>query len=222
MSTQLNIVMNISKLASTVIMATGISTLLLFAFVLCLYSGDEHSIDKAFSVTASFFGGIATLVAAYIATQLFNDWKEQHNKNIDSQFCMKIYDFIDFANIELFVISNYLRDYLSINDEKKLDYVDQLKTHSQRLLNLKDSSLIKLSNVSYFINKEEYELKYLPEINIIDENLQKYQDLYEKFILGNSYQGNIEKLENMLDDLMLHTRERLRAVVVELSKYYKA
>lgn len=68
---------------------------------------------------------------------------------------MKTYDFIDFANIELFVISNYLRDYLSISDQKKLDCVDQLKTHGQRLLNLKDSSLIKLSNVSYFINKEE-------------------------------------------------------------------
>lgn len=214
--------MNISKLASTVIMATSISTILLFAFVLCFYNGDENSIDKAFSITASFFGGIATLIAAYIATQLFNDWKEQHNKNIDSQFCMKIYDFIDFANIELFVISNYLRDYLSISDEKKLDYVDQLKTHGQRLLNLKDSSLIKLSNVGYFINKEEYELKYLTQIKIIDEHLQKYQDLYEQYILGNYDHGNIEKLQNMLDDLMLDTRARLRGVIIELSKYYKA
>lgn len=63
--------MNISKMASTVILATTFSTILLFAFLFYLY----EDLKDALSDTASFFGGIATLVAAYIATQLFNDWR---------------------------------------------------------------------------------------------------------------------------------------------------
>ena len=70
--------MNISKMASTVILATAFTTIFLFAFLFYLY-GD---LKDALSDAASFFGGIATLVAAYIATQLFNDWREQHNKTI--------------------------------------------------------------------------------------------------------------------------------------------
>lgn len=63
--------MNISKMASTVILATAFVTIFIFAFLFYLY----EDLKDALSDTASFFGGIATLVAAYIATQLFNDWK---------------------------------------------------------------------------------------------------------------------------------------------------
>lgn len=80
--------MNISKLASTVILATAFATLFVFAFLFYLY-GD---LKDALSDTASFFGGIATLVAAYIATQLFNDWREQHNKQIMNTFGLKVYE----------------------------------------------------------------------------------------------------------------------------------
>lgn len=74
--------MSISKLASTVILATSFATIFLFAFIFYLYGGERSVLEDALSMTASFFGGIATLVAAYIATQLFNDWREQHNKTI--------------------------------------------------------------------------------------------------------------------------------------------
>lgn len=81
-------IVNISKLASTVILATSFAIVLLFAFLFYLY-GD---FKDALSDTASFFGGIATLVAAYIATQLFNDWREQHNKQIMNTFGLKVYE----------------------------------------------------------------------------------------------------------------------------------
>lgn len=78
--------MNISKMASTVILATAFTTIFLFAFLFYLY-GD---LKDALSDAASFFGGIATLVAAYVATELFNDWRDQHNKNIESSLILKI------------------------------------------------------------------------------------------------------------------------------------
>ena len=73
--------MNISKIASTVILATSFAVVFLFAFIFYLYSSISgislNNLKDALSMTASFFGGIATLVAAYVAAKLFNDWKEQ-------------------------------------------------------------------------------------------------------------------------------------------------
>lgn len=73
--------MNISKMASTVILATIFAVVFLFALIFYLYSSISgislNNLKDALSMTASFFGGIATLVAAYVAAKLFNDWKEQ-------------------------------------------------------------------------------------------------------------------------------------------------
>lgn len=213
--------MNISKLASTVIMATSIATLFLFTMIFYVYGADQNALEKAFSITSGFFGGIATLVAAYIATQLFNDWKDQHNKNIDSQFCMKIYDFIDNANLDLIQISGFLKDYFKTPNTEKIKHNDALKLNARKLLNLKDSSLISLSNIGYFINEKEYNEKYVPQILAIDENLQFYIDLYQHHLVSN-YIGDLSQVEQKIDSLMLDTRKRYQAFIIELSRYYKA
>lgn len=58
----------------------------MFALAFNFYSqtnlGFSEVLDKSFSVLIGVFGGAATLTAAYIASLLFNDWKEQHNKSI--------------------------------------------------------------------------------------------------------------------------------------------
>lgn len=51
-------------------------------FILFYYLDSATGIKDAWSTIASFFGGFATLTAAYIASRLFNDWKEQHNLQI--------------------------------------------------------------------------------------------------------------------------------------------
>ena len=86
--------MSISKLASAVILATSFATIFLFAFIFYLFGGKDSALKDALSMTASFFGGIATLVAAYIGTQLFNDWKDQEKYRITSSLaldCLKDY-----------------------------------------------------------------------------------------------------------------------------------
>ncbi len=83
-------VMSISKLASTVILATSFATIFLFAFIFYLYGGERSVLEDALSMTASFFGGIATLVAAYLATQLFNDWRVEKNYDLENQYLSNI------------------------------------------------------------------------------------------------------------------------------------
>ncbi|MNY93304.1 hypothetical protein D3C78_97140 [compost metagenome] len=87
--------MKISKLASTIFLATSICTIFLFALIFyILLNADPKTttvLKESLTLTSSFFGGISTLVAAFIATQLFNDWKEE-------KIFLILKDNVDLAN----------------------------------------------------------------------------------------------------------------------------
>jgi hypothetical protein len=65
-----------------------VSLIISFAFLLITfwifyaYSWNADAAKDALSTTGSFFGAGATLGAAIIAAFLFNDWKDQHNKQV--------------------------------------------------------------------------------------------------------------------------------------------
>lgn len=216
--------MNIDKLTSNIIIITLLLLIFFMSFTWIIFDFEKSpsALKDTWSIVSSIFGGITTLIAAYIASKLFNKWQDQHNKNIDAEFCMKTYDFIDFAILELVSISGFLSDYFILNDEEKHKYNDEVRSHARKLLNLKDISLIKLSNIAYFIEKEEYELKYAPQIAQIDQNLQVYLKIYQEFLQGSKYKIDAEHAIKDIDDLMMDTRNRYRAFIVELKKYYKA
>jgi hypothetical protein len=83
------LVLKISKLSSTVFLITVCISIYLFGLIFFIYSNADSKtltiLKDALSTTSGFFGGITTLVAAYIASRLFNDWKEQHNLQIIAQ-----------------------------------------------------------------------------------------------------------------------------------------
>ena len=78
--------MNLKYSIQTAILVVGFFSLLVFSasynFILLDTKPTEQPLKDALSITASFFGGFATLTAAYIASKLFNNWKEQHNLQI--------------------------------------------------------------------------------------------------------------------------------------------
>lgn len=78
--------MKIKDMAQTVILICCLVVIPVFSFSFILYSKADlkyyEILDKSFTATFGFFGGAATLAAAYIASRLFNDWKEQHNKQV--------------------------------------------------------------------------------------------------------------------------------------------
>jgi hypothetical protein len=78
--------MKFSRLVSTIILATTFACIFLFVCVFWFYSSADSKtlglLKDSLSTTSGFFGGITTLIAAYIASRLFNDWKEQHNKQV--------------------------------------------------------------------------------------------------------------------------------------------
>lgn len=58
---------------------TVVATLFFFAltFILFDFFKAGTSLKDTWETLGSFFGGITTLVAAYVAAKLFNDWKDQ-------------------------------------------------------------------------------------------------------------------------------------------------
>lgn len=52
------------------------------SWILFEFKGSSNSLKDTWSIVSSLFSGGAALIAAYIASLLFNDWKEQHNKSI--------------------------------------------------------------------------------------------------------------------------------------------
>ncbi len=52
------------------------------SWILFELKGSPNSLKDTWTIVSSLFSGGAALIAAYIASLLFNDWKEQHNKSI--------------------------------------------------------------------------------------------------------------------------------------------
>ena len=153
--------MNISKLASTVILATAFATLFLFAFLFFLY-GD---FANALSMTAGLFGGIATLVAAYVATQLFNDWKKEAKYTRNTQVLNEFWD--NYIDVKTKLVS--LSDLLgrrSIRRDKRL---------AAPLLDGVNESLVKL----YFYQAK---LEVILEIGDSDPIFSEMEDIIKEYM----------------------------------------
>ncbi|RZG64531.1 MULTISPECIES: hypothetical protein [Acinetobacter] len=67
-------------------------TIVTFVVVFIAYgcSGVEDQLKETLTITIGFFGGFATLGAAFIAAYLFNDWRDQSIAELKSQRCLKI------------------------------------------------------------------------------------------------------------------------------------
>lgn len=86
--------MKIKDQVQTVFLICCVISIILFGFIYSLMVKDinnlAETVKESFSLTASFFGGIATLAAAYIATILFNDWKDQEKYKLHLKFIESI------------------------------------------------------------------------------------------------------------------------------------
>lgn len=112
--------MKIPKLASTIFLTIAICTLYLFALIFyMLLNVDPKTatvLKDSLTLTSSFFGGIATLVATYIATKLFNDWR-------DEKIFLILKDKIDLAN----KIIEEMNDDLYVIQTKKFSTINNIR-----------------------------------------------------------------------------------------------
>jgi len=225
--------LKISKLASTVILTASLATIYLFGLIFYVYTNADSktlaTLKDSLSTTSGFFGGIATLVAAYIASKLFNRWEDQHNKQVNSDFIMKLYDCL-FEMRQLSTSSvGFIRNYLT--KENKSNYVQQLRENNQRLCYLIDYSALKLSDVAYVITEDDYENIFSKQITIITNKLYDLNELYKIFLETDNpdtihpiYKQleDINQIDTSLEETLIDLNARYRAFLVELKKYYMA
>jgi hypothetical protein len=225
--------LKITKLASTVILIASFATIYLFGLIFYIYKNADSqtlsTLKDSLSTTSGFFGGIATLVAAYIASKLFNRWEDQHNKQVNSDFIMKLYDCL-FEMRQLSTSSvGFIRNYLT--KENKSNYVQQLRENNQRLCYLIDYSALKLSDVAYVITEDDYENIFSKQITIITNKLYDLNELYKIFLETDNpdtihpiYKQleDINQIDTSLEETLIDLNARYRAFLVELKKYYMA
>lgn len=167
--------MNISKLVSTVILATVIFSIYLFGLIFWLYSSSNDKtlvlLKESLSTTSSFFGGTATLIAAYIATKLFNDWREQEHVRFIRQLA---YDNAkDVANLMMLML-----DF----DKTDLSYLTKLKTMHCLItvnLNILDKNL---NNPEFSIVKDNFSIFFSDFLDVVKNNL--HDDSLRKSLTG--------------------------------------
>lgn len=214
--------MKSNAVAFSVFVAVIISVFLVFSIfgILYFYWGDVSAVKDSFSTVAGFFGGFATLGAAVIAGYLFNGWKDQHNKNIDAQMCMKTFDLFQSFEFELLEIRTFAMYFL--NSPVKIHLYDQFNANLDRLNKLADETTIVLSNLGYFIPASHFDTKFKPQFNNLLEDLESYIETYDKVFRHYQNNKNHEKFIKKYFDLSETLRARYRATCVELREYYKA
>lgn len=168
--------MNIKILINKTFKIILLITLCTFLIVWCVYFlyGISDPVEKTLSITVGFFGGFATLGAAYIAANLFNDWKDQHNTSIISEHAKKAFNLIHNERNIIYEIGLYLKDIEYIDQYNIFSYRNELKEKFKKLgfiynTNREDlNEFVKLTENSEFYSKY---LNYGNFLNTFKENI---------------------------------------------------
>lgn len=89
------------SLSLIVVIAISILFLAVVFWMFFQYSGSNLAGKDGLSTLGGYFGGITTLGATVVAGYLFNDWKEQHNKEIEIQFISKVMESFNLFDLKI-------------------------------------------------------------------------------------------------------------------------
>lgn len=194
--------MTLKDSVQTAFLVVGFFTILVFGASYYFTSLDTQPTDQplkdSLAITASFFGGFATLTAAYIGSLLFNKWQDQHNKNIESNLILKIVE--SFNNFDE-KLSYFYGPLSKSYDRKQIGVSDPIfeKLNNNKyeiLFDLQISFLKVIDSIEkYSIVEESY--------NQIHEDLKQYKSKFRTFlkICENQDYSNVQSAR---DTLSLH------------------
>lgn len=198
----------------TIILICGISAILIFflTYQLLLVDTKGHTFKDSLSITGSFFGGIATLAAAYIATLLFNDWKEPYHQEKLDECIENIYkvssDLLNYhtsaylkkiGNINCLILEKSVL--ISDNNQTEVDnFYDEISSQIQEVtieINLTSQKLFHLNSIFTKYTFKDHEIALLTKDLLINLN-----HTTERYI---NYQRKLleEKKKNLLFEYVI-------------------
>lgn len=186
--------MNISKLVSTIILAASFAMIFLFVIIFYLYGGERSVLKDALSMTASFFGGIATLIAAYIAYSLYVDWRTPHNLNIETEHKKEILKVIRKLSPLEFKYNQLISNHFIYKSDP--NFTIPIRINNEELTNLNDliNELLGLLDELYIITKDE-------NIELLKRHYYNYAQLYSLILVRANYLYNEKNGSGLVDFL---------------------
>lgn len=153
------------------------------AWICIHYQNPQESLKEAISLTVSFMGVIATVIAALIAVLLFNDWKEQHNKQVQNNLSAQVFEAFSIFNRNVREYSLYithLDGLMSSYDGCEVTW-ETLNTtgctiYIQNIANKKDEL-----DLNFYSLMDKLKTYYIFNENL-DEYNKSYSQYFDKFI----------------------------------------
>lgn len=203
--------MNIKILINKTFRIILLITLCTFLIVWCVYFlyGISDPVEKTLSITVGFFSSFSTLGAAYIAANLFNDWKSHQrylNKKDFSKSLKTLIYRVDKA------IYNY-RDKLA--DIRIIDKTEISLEELVVFMNSHDELIDTISNLDALMN--EANIYFRNDINLFTD-MQRY--LEELKQATDNIHPLISHNKNMQAKYLEETI-RLEKLGLNLIKHYK-
>lgn len=221
------------------------TTLIIFGIVYILMVSDDvlsvARLEKALNTTGSYFGGIATLTAAYIASKMFNDWRAQHNKSVDKEI---VFGVISNLNIFLLETQNFHNGISQVVTSSKLiqfnlsnDQYTGAIDHLRQIIRQHENAVAHVANnfsdLESVMLEDRYEV-FASHFQIVIDSLMEVHecfigDLNSMLLQHKASPDFIEfyfiKFKEILDTVNIDENGvimRLKAIKKELAKFYRA
>ncbi|MDC4625994.1 hypothetical protein OHV62_07370 [Acinetobacter baumannii] len=180
----------------------GIVVTICFMLIVTLKFLYGEVIDVAFIKDIFSIG--TTLFAALIAISLFNDWKEQHNKQVTNTLALQAYDVFSAFEKNILEFASFLSDIEGLINSYEYD----LKYDSLQ----KEGHLIYVQNV---VNKKnEIDITFLSLLSklkaysVIKENYINFGErssfYHDKFVSINEYELEVYSLRDNVNEWESH------------------
>lgn len=101
--------MKSKKVNLSLVLLWGVVAYAIALLTYCTMNNFLNSSADDISAFGSILGACGAFFAAFVATYLFNDWKEQHNKQVTNTLALQAYqEFLSFEKIPLNLLPIFL------------------------------------------------------------------------------------------------------------------
>lgn len=206
--------MTLKDSVQTAILVVGFFSLLVFGasyyFVLIDPDSSNYPLKEALSITASFFGGFATLTAAFIGSKLFNDWRHQHKAAFYEKYYYDLRNSVfevykSYLNLKTFLLDKYNQELNEVYFEKFYPLEKDFLYHADYTLQILDDFLyfLKRDNKIDYKKYEEYRNGLSETIAFFEVNDPRsdhliYRTLIEANIRNSKIEIGIQRLKHLL------------------------
>jgi len=175
---------------------TFIITLFLFAFTWIIFNFQNSSdaLKDTWGIVSSLFGGISTLIAAYIAYTLYVDWRTPHDLNIETEYKKEILRVIRKLSPLEFTYDRLVSNHFLYKSNP--EFTIPININNEELEKLGDyiNELLGLLDELYIITRDN-------NIELLKKQYFHYAQLYSFILVRANYLYKNKEKADLLDFL---------------------